>query len=268
MELTPEQLRAVQLKELEAMIIVDRICREHGIRYYLIAGTLLGAVRHRGFIPWDDDVDVAIPRKDYNRLMANGQKWLGEKYFLQNYKTDQYCAHFFAKIRINGTLFREKSNAHLNCHHGIFIDLFPLDKVPAGKLWRRIHERILRGLMLLCQFKTKTLSKGSLKAKLFSFLCFIAIFPLFFSRGRLGKILDRWMMRYQNSSSRYVSYLFSNTAFGEEDYGNPTEIEFEGCRFMAPSNYEGVLKKAFGDYMQLPPLEERIPRHPIVELKI
>ena len=123
-------LRDLQLQELQILLEFQRVCQLLGLRYYLTAGTLLGAVRHRGFIPWDDDVDVAMPRADYDRLFREGPALLGPEYLLQDYRTEPNFPYYFGKLRLRGTRAEEPVLRAINMDQGIYIDLFPLDLCP------------------------------------------------------------------------------------------------------------------------------------------
>ena len=119
-----ERLKAIELDILKAFIDV---CKKNSLNYYLLGGSCLGAVRHHGIIPWDDDIDVGLLRADYNKFMEVGQKYLPEHYFLQNYRTDPEYYVNFAKIRDSRTTFIESSLKNLHINHGVYIDVFPLD---------------------------------------------------------------------------------------------------------------------------------------------
>lgn len=125
-----DRLRQFQMEELEILKEFARICDKYNLRYYLVGGTLLGAVRHRGFIPWDDDIDVAMLRHDYERFAKICQNELGNRYFYQNTETDPYYFLTYAKIRKNGTEVYEERFSTAKFHKGIFIDIFPLDFCP------------------------------------------------------------------------------------------------------------------------------------------
>ena len=257
MTLTKEQLRAVQLKQLETMVEIDRICREQGLRYYLIGGTLLGAVRHKGFIPWDDDLDIAMPRKDYDRFMEIGQRFLRDKYFLQNYETEECCFIPFAKVRVNGTIFKEAVVAHLNCHHGVFVDIFPLDRVSSTPKTRKRDafyctqlQRIISAKLGLENSGSKTLNRlRSLVGRCFTVRL-------------LGAHMHRVLRRHQNINTGLLTNALSPYGAEKEmlpfaQYGRPLEVDFEGYHLFAPAESEILLKQVYGDFMKLPPEEER-----------
>lgn len=130
-------IRPLQLKILETLKVVDRVCAEHGLRYTVIAGTMLGAVRHGGFIPWDDDLDIAMPRPDYDRLIAHHSQWLPAPLEMICNENDTDYPFPFAKIQNADTTLIER--AHIKYLGGIYIDVFPLDGAPEGSLRRALH---------------------------------------------------------------------------------------------------------------------------------
>lgn len=127
-------LKKLQKVQLVILMEFDRICKEHNLNYQLFSGTLLGAVRHKAFVPWDDDIDVAMLRKDYNKFLKICKRKLDPQYFLQTHKTDKGYIHSFARIRKNNTLLLQKYWLEIDMHHGIFIDVFPLDKILPDRL--------------------------------------------------------------------------------------------------------------------------------------
>ena len=135
-----ELLRKLQLMELEMLIEVDRICRKYDIQYFLDGGTLLGAVRHDGFIPWDDDADIIMLHEEYEKFYNACKKELNtERFFLQDYRTDKHYLWGFAKMRRNGTTFLREGQEHVKCHTGVCIDIFYCDNVPDNPMLRRLH---------------------------------------------------------------------------------------------------------------------------------
>ena len=127
-------IKDLQNVELEILLEVDRICKKHGVKYFLVSGTLLGAVRHKGFIPWDDDIDICMPVSDYRKFCKIAQEELGENFFFQSYETDFYD-RWFAKIRKNNTTCIEKVYENSRLHQGVWIDIFPLIGVKNNEEW-------------------------------------------------------------------------------------------------------------------------------------
>ena len=265
--LTPGELRAIQLHELECMAVIDRICRTERLRYYMAGGTLLGAVRHKGFIPWDNDIDIAMPRKDYEHFLKIAPEQLGEKYFLKHYKTDPFCVVAYAKICENGTVFKEELTAHLSTHHGIFVDIFPLDFAPESRIKRQVEYLYRTLLKRICFVKLKIKCR---RGKWVSAL--VKIPSMFFSRSFLWNRIERNAKRMNSKPtdlimSAYSAYGAERELMHPEDYGVPVEMEFEGHLLFAPVQAEKLLSKTYGNYMELPPENQRV-THPIVELKL
>lgn len=129
-----DDLKEVQHAVLGIMKDIDKVCTENHIKYWLYAGTLIGAVRHNGFIPWDDDLDVAMLREDYERFLKVAPKCLGNRYFIQTWESDPGFALPLAKVRKNDTIYLESGSQYSNCHHGLFVDIFVYDNLPDGSL--------------------------------------------------------------------------------------------------------------------------------------
>ena len=126
-------MNAVQIKELELLKIFISICEKYHIKYFLACGSVLGAIKYKGFIPWDDDIDVCLLRPDYERFLDVANAEIPEWCFIQNSKTDPAFPHFFSKLRNSNTTFIEKGTAHLHINHGIYLDIFPIDGYPFDK---------------------------------------------------------------------------------------------------------------------------------------
>ena len=134
------EIKDVQRVELDILIKVARLCEERGLTYFIESGTALGAVRHGGFIPWDDDIDIGMPRQDYEKFLDIAQKELGDEYFVQTRETDPNAPFSFAKVRKNGTTFIEWNKRNIKMHHGIYIDIFPYDGLPIDGLDEHIDK--------------------------------------------------------------------------------------------------------------------------------
>jgi len=142
-EVTSLQLKKMQKLELQALEEFISLCQNLGLTYYLLGGTMLGAVRHKGFIPWDDDIDVGMPRKDYDTFVNQAQKYISSNYYVQTHKSDPEYPFNFAKIRINNTTYIESKLASKSMNHGIYIDVFPLDVYPDNSVMFNLKKIIL-----------------------------------------------------------------------------------------------------------------------------
>ncbi|BDU49689.1 LicD family protein [Haliovirga abyssi] len=258
------KLRQVQLIELRILKIFDDICKRNGIKYWLDFGNLLGAVRHKGFIPWDDDIDVTILYKDYKKLINILKKELPEDLFLQTLKSDKDFLDV-ELIKIRDRYSNSNNNKSYKFHNGIFIDIFPLYKLPESNFLRFIQKRLYR---LLISSRKKRLKyeklnhrrvirivKGNIRKLLSKFI------TIFIELDILEeKILNMYKLTKKHIYSFSLHKNFSEK-FKKEDIFPLKELEYEKFNFFVPNNYDKYLKIEFGDYMKLPPKEEQRPHH-------
>lgn len=262
---------------LSVMKDVDKICRENNIKYFLHAGTLLGAINHGGFIPWDDDVDITMFREDYERFCSILEKEHSDKYFIQTYLTDYYHPDNRMKIRVKGTEFITGSDYDQKLiSNGVFIDIAPLYSSPKSNILRKFQKKIIYITDIVIQIKLGNIIPTSLKTKIFlkPFTCF--------NRKALGRFLDFIMKYMQSEKSDQVGTLcctFRNEYMGIDGYENdmrpkkyyekPIDIDFEGCKFMTITNYHDDLLRRYGEnYMKPYPEEKRITKHGLEDFKI
>lgn len=269
--LSEEQMHQLREAELDALLEIDRICKKNNIPYTLAYGTLLGAERHEGFIPWDDDIDIALLREDYERLKEACKTDLSERFFYQSHDTDPEYYHLMDKIRVNGTVFKESFLADKDIHHGVYIDLFPLDYVPGNVLLRKLHffRFHLRRIGLMSKYLSVGERHGLKKAA--SLVCRFLYAP--FSLERLYRSSVKIASEYSRKKSR--TYLFSlydsvavNSLFLSDWFRGTVLLPFEGHMLPAPIEYKNVLRVLYGDYMQLPPESDRVPQHRLEEFTL
>lgn len=267
-KLEGEILRKLQITELEMLIEVDRICRKHDIKYSLDGGTLLGAIRHGGFIPWDDDADVVMLRAEYDKFYEVCQKELDkESFFLQEYRTDSKYRWGYSKMRRNGTVFVREGQEHVKCNQSVFIDIFIYDNVPDFIIFRQLH-------LFICYCIRKTLysevgRKNS--SNLILRLWYGIIYKI--PRDKLFRLIEKIayrMNRKRHKLVRHMTYPYRK----ECRYGLPRECfddyiekEFEGHMFKVFKNYNLYLTRLYGDYMVLPPNNMR-KTHPVSRIKV
>ena len=265
--LTDEELKHLHDIELEMLIEIDRICRKYDIAYQLDGGTLLGAVRHKGFIPWDDDIDVIMTRKEYCRFRHVCKRDLDRKrFFLQDYRSDPEYRWGYAKLRREGTVFVRKGQEHIKSHDGIFLDIFVVDNVPDGIIARRLH-------FLLCYLVQKGLyspvgkkNTQNIGAKiLYGILSKIPRDEYFRLRNRLANLCNRKNTRLVS----HYTFRYPRSCF----FGMPTKCfenralyTFEGHSFYSFEDYDTYLSLLYGDYMKLPPKEQQKPHIEISSL--
>lgn len=268
------EIRDVQKLQLEILLEFDRICRKNNIKYQLFAGTLLGSVRHKGFIPWDDDIDVCLLRKDYNKFIKACRFDLDSKFFLQTYKTDKNYNAQFAKIRRNNTIFLENSTSECKIHHGIYIDVFPMDNILPDTFLGKLQQKLLYviGRINLSRIKKLCLNAKNPIEKYISivFHYILKIIPKHWTDELQTKIA----CIFQNKDTKYVSHLtngvskttYTRYMMERDRFYDTIDGEFEGYIFPIPENYDSVLSRLFGDYMKFPPKDEQKPHHGIIEV--
>ena len=261
-----EKYRKIQLIEFEMLNEVDRICKKHGIRYYLCGGTLLGAVRHSGFIPWDDDLDIFFPRKDYIKFAEIAPKELPDTMFYQDWHNEFDYPYNFAKIRMNGTKFCQNEIQHLNMHHGIFIDIFPLDSVPVNEKERTKYLTKVTRLKTLMAVRYMSFKKnGSLRSIPECIAIFFA--RVFFSKKQIHNKLDNLIMKYDYQDTGLYGQETGMNALKEvypvKWFSKQGSISFEGKDFPCTENkyIDEYMTFFYGDYMTPPPDEQKCQVH-------
>ena len=265
--LTDYELRQVQLTQLEMLKEVDRICSLCNIRYNIIAGTLLGAVRHKGYIPWDDDADVAFLREEYEKFRDACEKELDKsRFYFQDHRNTKGYRWGYGKLRRKGTKFLRKHQEHMPYEQGIFIDIFPLDTVSDIKLVRTLqnfHCYCIRKMMWA------PVGKIASKGKFFKwwYRCLEKI-PADRLYGYYDKLVQKWNKR-NTKWVRILTFPTPNKEYGDlrEWYEKSRKIEFEGEVFWGIWDIDGYLSFKFGQYMELPPINQR-KVHPVTLLEL
>ena len=271
-ELSKKDFRRMQLIELDLLAELDRVCRLHNISYTLCSGSMLGAIRHHGIIPWDDDIDVCMLREEYERFKSVGIKDLdGQICFFQDHTTDPDYRWGFAKLRRKGTTYIRTGQEHCKYKTGIFIDIIPYDDIPHLLFFQILQDRFCFCLRkILWSEVGKENEKGFLKL----WYKILSLIPKVF----VYKLLDLCIVKNNlRTNNRVRGLLFP--APGEEygstlelskRYGMPKkwflnrcEYEFEGIKVFGIKDYDEYLRYKFGDYLKLPPLEKRKGNAPV-----
>lgn len=249
--------------EQEILDVVHKICIENNLKYSLAYGTLIGAVRHQGFIPWDDDIDIMMPRDDYEKLLKIWNQIAPKGYILQDYHTDNGYTNNFAKIRKDNTTFlQDDSEREKEYHKGIFIDIFPGDRKAKGKIMSKI-QFVAFAVNLLY---SRGFSNGAtgLLGQLEKFLLNVDKKKYFARKLKAEKLMTSW-------KSRTAKIVFPCTIrsckweYPADLFDVVVEIPFNGKTYYATKKYDEYLRITYGDYMKLPPEDERVwTHHPII----
>ena len=245
---------------------VDRICKKHNIRYFLGGGTLLGAIRHKGFIPWDDDSDIMMLREDYDKFCEIAQSELPPFLSFHSNKTDKNNFYEFAKLRVDNTVFAtEFAKSHNAINIGIALDIFCHDKTANSALGQKLHlaMTVFTRALVLNKWNHRKTSNGSRIQTAVTNFC-VKIFPIRFSL---------WLMNHTISffkNKKNAKYLYDgmgrnvyNGSFPIELLQNEMRVDFEGESMPVPERYDEYLKFLYGDYMELAPLSTRLGCHEI-----
>ncbi len=264
-EISSDELKEIQLQILKS---VTDFCVENNIRYFLCGGTLLGAVRHQGYIPWDDDIDLMMPRPDYERLKKifsiNGFSLIDYNTKGQNYNLP------FVKIQKDGTVLKEQAATDLEM--GINIDIFPIDGFPATDKELKRHLKILNKLIKRIIYKNLNYSKQShpvwWKSIISNTLYQIKkFFSKFYSNRkiskRINKIASKFSFETEDRSGIAVWGYGIKEVCPTAVFKEATEVIFEDRKYKSPKDFKTYLTHVYGDYMNLPPEKERVPQHNI-----
>lgn len=270
--LTPQEFRKMQLLQLDMLVELDRVCQKHNIKYVIFGGTLLGAVRHKGYIPWDDDADVAMLREEYERFKKVASELNPEICYFQDHTTDPYYRWGYGKLRRTGTTYVRVGQEHLKCKTGVFIDVFPMDDCPIstlGQMWQDFYCFCLRKI-LWSEVAKMDATLPWYKKVWFKFLSHISPKWVF---GRTAKMAAK---SNNTSSNRVRTLLFPATgtlyvrnslktrfSMPKKWFLETVPYSFENHPLQGSKDYEEELTYVYGDWRKLPPVEKRVVHAPV-----
>ena len=231
----------------------DRVCKQLNIHYLLFAGTMLGAVRHQGFIPWDDDLDVIMLREDYDRLLREADTVLDrETYFFQK-EFSEHWPMFYSKLRLNGTTCLEKFHPKdPEMHQGVFMDIFPCDAAAGTEIGRKL-QFFASKVVIAKALHRRGYETASKKKRRFMALCRFLPGKLFLALTRCGKKNGALVHSFLGGASSYGKNIYPRAYFE-----STREMVFEDGNYPVSSDYDRLLTILYGDYMKLPPPEARV----------
>lgn len=259
--LSDDESRKLKAVQLDILLEISSVCRELGIEFVLDGGTLLGAARHEGFIPWDDDIDIGMMRDDYEIFLSQAPQLLDGRYLLQAPQTDPRVQESFAKVRKKGTLLVERNNYAMSYNRGIWVDIFPYDVVDASprsiarqkrrwRFWSKLHGWRSSSIAGASRGRVAQIAKKAVNG-------ILSVAPLEAYRTALDKIA---IPPKSNGGHRAVTCFHYFTVFfvlPEEDTHPLTTLPFEGYEMPVFANWETYLEKVYGDWRQLPPEDKR-----------
>ena len=245
---------------LEILREFDRVCKVLDIPYVLFAGTMLGAVRHKGFIPWDDDLDIMMLRSDYDRFMMEAEQVLDtEKFYLQK-EFSEHWPMFFSKLRLNGTTCLEKYHPKdLQTHQGVYVDLFPCDNGAKSEFGRKM-QFLASKIVIAKSLYMRGYETDNKKKKLFMCLCRLLPIKPFWWLTKHGRDDSIMVHSFFGGASDFAKNVYPRVYFQER-----MNMAFENCAYPVSTHYDALLHQLYGEYMILPPEDQRaIKQHAIL----
>jgi lipopolysaccharide cholinephosphotransferase len=271
--LNQDDLRNLQLTQLKILREIRRICEQNNIKYFLAFGSLIGAVRHNGFIPWDDDIDIGMFREEYNKFIKACKYDLGDKYFLQTIDSDSGYGNIQGRILLNDTVLVNEQAEFTKAKSGISVSIFAFDFITRNKIKQLIQSSILRILLRAYKFKKNYLypfPNSFFKAIYFLLAGFVSFFPSSIIKCLLNNTMIKYNKKNNVSDLKVICFPATkhlNTICNFKDIDLLKSSSFEDDFFNIPVNYDKLLKKRYGNYMDLPPVKGRMPKHTMVLYK-
>ena len=264
-EMSNETLKSLQEGELEILKKFIEVCEILHLRYFLDSGTLLGAIRHEGFIPWDDDIDVTMPRPDYEVFLEKGQQYLGKRYFVQTNITDPEYTNTYAKIRDSETTFIESAVKNRNINHGLYIDIFPYDGYETNRKIRNFLDKKIEALLniQIMKYYTMPFKQISFKERVMQILsdCLFGSYTLEKVLQRKEKIHKRYKYEDKEIIKCFSYFSTTNITYDKKTFGDGIIKKFEKLDVKVPEKFDKYLTIMYGDYKKLPPIEKQKPHH-------
>lgn len=255
-----EKRRAVWNIEIELLKCFINACEENGLKYFLIGGTAIGAVRHKGFIPWDDDFDIGMLRDDFEKFLEVADQYFGGNSVVQ-YGVQKDCVATFMRIRdVNSTaIIRNQKNMKIN--HGVFIEIYPFDKVPVNRLIRKIQWKISASFIDVLQKRYKEKHLGPIAKIINRFYVNKSTPEVFHAWNKVCTFFNKYHMNKVDTVSIPIYSASEVDFYDEKDVIQTKMTEFEDFEVRIPIGNDRCLRKTYGDYMKLPPVEERGMHH-------
>ena len=263
----PEVLSHLQKIEMDILKDFIDICERHNLTYFGFAGTGIGALRHKGFIPWDDDIDVSLPRKDYEKLIHLVEEEMGDKYYMLNTANDINYPLATTRMCLRGTIFHEHAVKNVDCDWGIFLDLYALDNAADGKLafkWQMWSAWFWSKLLILRSMPKPYLAFGGFKAKLVTAITSAVHYTMKFfhiSKNWLIRRMNKASQKYNDRETKRIGYFCDTkpdiNLYTKEEIYPLRKLQFEDIELPFENDLEKMLTFVYGDFMTMPPVEKR-----------
>lgn len=259
---TEQKRKLLQQEIFQIFLEVKQVCEKLNIEYFIMGGTALGAVRHGGFIPWDDDFDIGMTRENYDRFLSEAGKFLPSGLFLQTYQTEPHSPFYFAKVRKDGTCFIERYCKNLPIHSGIYIDIFPYDALPDDEKQRKKYYKQGRWRLnwyIAKEVRGISTNPGGLKKIVLETvrsIMHILLFPV--PKKVIFDWLDQYLRKYNGIERQMLGYAgLPRIQVPYADVEQPDQILFEGVLVSCPKHIHKYLESNYGNYLEIPPEAQR-----------
>jgi len=259
----------LQKKQLDILKAFISVCEKHHLQYFLVGGSTLGAIRHKGFIPWDDDIDVGMPRKDYDEFIKLQHEFNGTPYFIQNFKSDPCYIYNYGKLRDSSTTYIENFYKQHRINHGVWIDIFPIDgfskvMMPREKLakkvrhiWRQVYFSYLPAL------RRKVHARTFFKDILLNIVAgLFYVFDIAHYRNKhVEKFVRKIPIEEAVMAGNFFGFNMKREAMDANIFKEFIKVPFEDIEAYVPKDYDTYLRNLYGDYMKFPPKEKQVGHH-------
>ncbi len=270
-KMTPRLLRELQIKELDTLVYFKDFCEKNDLTFYLIGGCLIGALRNGGFVPWDDDIDVLMPRPDYERLHKLWKEQNADGRF-RLLKTDEqtFTGNIFITITDTNYTLVKTNQINADIPHGLVLDVFPLDVCPDNRFSRKMQ---YVWTMIYSLFLAQIVPENHGAILSFGSRMLLWVFRGKKIRNKIWRFAESRMTKYKIEENKCVTELCAGPYWMKKEYpkhiySGVDYVDFEGLKMPCMSGYDEYLKMVFGDYMKLPPKESRVPHHDIAYLDL
>ncbi len=260
----------LQQKQLDILKEFIRVCEKHDLTYFLVGGSCLGAARHQGFIPWDDDIDVGMPREDFDKYVQLQIEYEGTPYFIQTWKSDPKYTYNYAKLRDSSTTYIENFYYKHQINHGVWIDIFPIDGFdykfdkPREKYAHKVSHVWRQSFFSYFPQMRRKFSKGTWFTDLFINLWAIIMYPFDIAHYR-RKHTEKYLKKIPFAEAEVVGNMCGTNkrkeAMHRSIYSETTKLKFENIEVCVPKEYDQYLTNLFGDWRKWPPKEKQVGHH-------
>lgn len=260
-------IKYVQEMELNILHEIDELCKKNNIQYFLVGGTLIGAARHQGFIPWDDDLDIAMFRNDYEKFVKIAKNELCSPYLLKDFRFDENYPRIFAKVFKTDTDYCSKYYKDRLDETGIWVDVFPIDMVHAKdleKATKKAEKRLAISWVFAVIDEDRNKQNNEMSGKMKILSKILSVFPVIALRRMMVKFYTLDNKKKCNYITNYGRGVKSQT-MSIDNYLPGVYLSFEGREQLVPQKFHEVLTNSYGDYMKLPSVEEQVPKHDLVK---